>query len=255
MNKLLEQNKKPKKDRKKKKKKIPKMPNKLVVIKNMDKDKGNWMESWRKPKDRKPAHIPHPFRLLSLGIPGRGKSNCMKNVFLQHQSSSKPFKKLYIVCCDLDSQEWLDCEPTEIMIELPDPDIFDGEDKCALIIDDYNHESNNKEEKRKLSNLMRYTSTHRNLSVFVGYQSFFDCPSICRKTANVFLIYQPTSKLELTTIANRVGIDKDKLKRLFRTECKGDWDCVAVDRTIGTPYPLRKNIFEVLKDDSDSDSD
>tara|TARA_R110000782_G_scaffold71722_1_gene143755 strand:+ start:249 stop:983 length:735 start_codon:yes stop_codon:yes gene_type:complete len=241
-------NKLEKKERKPRKRKIPKMPNKLIVIKNADKDTGNWMECWRKPKNRQPAHIIHPFRLLSLGIPGRGKSNCMKNIFLQHQSNNKPFKKLYIVCCDLDSKEWLDCEPTEVMVELPDPDFFDGEDKVALIIDDYEHERASADEKRRLSTLMRYTSTHRNLSIFVGYQSFFDCPNICRKTANVFLIYKPTSKLELTTIANRVGIDKDRLNELFKTKCSGDWDCVTIDKTIGTPYPLRKNIFEVLDD-------
>jgi hypothetical protein len=239
--------------RKKKKKKIPKMPNKLVVIKNMDKDEGNWMESWRKPKNRKPAHIPHPFRLLALGVPGRGKTNILKNLLLQHQSRGKKFQKLFIVCCDDSSKEWLDCEPTEIMDELPDPSEFDGNDKIMLVIDDYEHERSNRDEKRKLSTLMRHVSTHKNVSVCVGYQSFFDCPSICRKTANVFLLYRPVSKLELTLIANRVGLHKDKLKELFKTKCSGDYDFVTVDRTIGSPYPLRKNLFEVLDEDSDSD--
>jgi hypothetical protein len=250
MNKPLEPE---KAKRKKKKKKIPKLPSKLVVIKNMDKDRGNWMENWKKPKHRNPGHIPHPFRLLSLGIPGRGKTNMIKNVFLQHQGSAKKFKKLYIVCCDLDSQEYLDLEPTEVMIDLPDPSEFDGSEKTMIVIDDYEHERTSTEEKRKLSTLMRFVSTHKNVSIAVGYQSFFDCPSICRKTANIFMIYKPTSKLELTTIANRVGVDKDKLKKLFKTKCAGDWDNVTVDRTIGSPYPLRKNIFEVLSDDSDSD--
>jgi hypothetical protein len=240
-------------ERKKKKKKIPKLAAKLVVIKNADKDTGNWQESWKKPKNRNPGHIPHPFRLLGLGIPGRGKTNMIKNVFLQHQSSAKKFQKLFVVCCDLDSQEWLDCEPTEVMIDLPDPSEFDGSEKTMIVIDDYEHERTSTEEKRKLSTFMRYVSTHKNVSIAVGYQSFFDCPSICRKTANIFMVYKPTSKLELTTIANRIGLDKDKLKKLFKTKCTGDWDNITVDRTIGTPYPIRKNIFEVLSDDSDSD--
>ena len=78
--------------KKKKKKRIPKLPNKVVVIKNAEKDKGNWMESWSKPAHRSPGHIIHPFRLLALGGVGRGKTNSCKNIFLRHQSSAKKFK-------------------------------------------------------------------------------------------------------------------------------------------------------------------
>ena len=239
--------------RKKKKPKIPKMPNKIVIIKNADKDSGNWMESWAKPKNRNPAHIPHPFRLLALGRPGRGKTNMMKNIFLRHQSSAKKFKRLYVVCCDITSREWLDCEPTEVIDTLPEPEEFDGSEKTMVVIDDYEHERASTEEKRKLSTLMRFVSTHKNLSVMVGYQSFFDCPSICRKTANCFMIYKPISKLELTTISNRVGIDKDVVKDLFKKRCSGNHDHLFVDKTIGTPYPLRKNIYETIELDSDED--
>ncbi len=35
----------------------------------------------------------------------------------------------------------------------------------------------------------------------------------------------------------------------------GQYDHLLVDKTVGTPYKLRKNIFEILDDDSDSDSD
>ena len=64
--------------RPKKKKLIPGLPNKVVVIKNADKDVGNWSETWDYPKNRSPGHIPHSFRLLALGAPGRGKTNYMK---------------------------------------------------------------------------------------------------------------------------------------------------------------------------------
>jgi hypothetical protein len=184
--------------RKKKKPKIPKMPNKIVIIKNADKDSGNWMETWDKPKNRNPAHRPHPFRLLALGRPGRGKTNMIKNVFLTHQGSSKKFKKLYIVCCDLDSREWSDCDPTEIMSELPCPSEFDGSEKTMIVLDDLELTKASTEEIRKLATLMRYTSTHRNVSIALGYQSFFDTPPMARKCANVFLIYKPVSKQELT---------------------------------------------------------
>ena len=63
---------------------VPKLGRKIVVIKNKDKDTG-WMEKWgNKPKNI--GRVPHPFRLLALGGVGRGKTNTMKNIFLQHQS-------------------------------------------------------------------------------------------------------------------------------------------------------------------------
>ena len=241
------------KPKKRKKKKIPRLPNKVIVIKNRDKDVGNWMESWKSPKNRSPGHIPHPFRLLALGRPGRGKTNMLKQVFLQHQSAKNKFQKLIVVCCDESSQEWVDCEPTLITTELPDPEEFSGNEKTCMILDDYEHSGSNSEEARRLSTLMRFVSTHKNMSIMIGYQSFFDTPSIARKCANCFMLYKPSSKSELTVIANRVGVDAKKMKRLFKDKCNGDYDHLFVDKTIGIPYPLRRNIYELLTDDGNED--
>ena len=87
----------------------------------------------------------------------------------------------------------------------------------------------------------------------ISYQSFFDCPSICRKVANVFLIYKPNSKLELVSIANRIGMDADDVKALFKQFCPEYFDFIMIDKTRGTPYPIRKNIFEVITYASDSE--
>jgi hypothetical protein len=237
--------------KRKKKPKIPKLPNKLIVIKNVEKD-GGWMETWK--KGRKPGHIIHPFKLLALGGTGKGKSNCLKQIFLQHQSHRKPFQKLYIITCSEESSEWLDCCPTEQFIDIPDLDIFDGEDKTCVIIDDFETMKMSKEQFRKLATLMRYVCTHRNVSCMLSYQSFFDCPPICRKVANCFMIYKTVGRQEQDTIANRVGIDPKKMKMLFKEHITGQFDHLFVDKTVGTPYSLRKNIYEVL-DVSDSDSD
>jgi hypothetical protein len=242
--------------KKKKKPKIPKLPNKIVIIKNAEKDTGNWMESWSKPQNRNPGHIPHPFRLLALGGVGRGKSNCCKNIFLRHQSSGKKFQKLIIITCSEDSREWDDCEPNEVLIEIPDLEIFDGAEKTCVILDDFETMKLSKEQLRKLSTLMRFVSSHRNMSCMLSYQSFFDVPPICRKVANCFMIYKPNSHQERDCISNRVGINKDKMKHLFKHYVSGTYDHLFVDKTIGTPYPLRKNIYEVIKEDcSDSESD
>ena len=241
------------KKKRKKKKKIPKLPNKLVVIKNAEKD-GGWMEQWDKPKNRSPGHLIHPFKLLALGGTGRGKTNCLKNIFLKHQSSSKKFQKLYIITCSEESTEWDDVEPTDLFIDIPDLEIFDGSEKTCVIIDDFETLKLSKDQYRKLATLMRFICTHRNVSCMLSYQSFFDCVPICRKVANCFMIYKTTGRQELETIANRVGIDSKKMRYLFKHYITGQYDHLFVDKTVGTPYPLRRNIYEVIEEDvSDSD--
>jgi hypothetical protein len=242
---------KPRKARKKKR--IPGLPNEVIVIKNMDKDKG-WGESWDYPKKRSPGHLPHPFRLLALGGVGRGKTNCMKQIFLRHQSSGRKFKKLYILTCDPSSKEWVDCCPDLVTDQMLDLEDFDPTEKTCIILDDFEWEGANKADKKALSTLFRFISSHRNVSVMVGYQSFFDTPSIARKCANSYLIYKPNSRVECTNIENRCGLDKGTLKSLFKGNCKGTYDSVMVDRTVGTPYPLRKNIYQPIEvEDSDSE--
>jgi hypothetical protein len=241
--------------KKKKKPKIMKLPNRMIVIKNAEKDKGNWMEKWDKPKNRSPGHIIHPFRLLALGGVGRGKTNSCKNIFLRHQSSAKKFKQLYIITCSEDSREWLDCEPNAVLTDIPDLDMFDGVEKTCVILDDFETMKMSKDQLRKLSTLMRFVSSHRNVSCILSYQSFFDTPGICRKVANAFMIYKPNSRQEMHSIANRVGIDGDKMKHLFKHEITGTYDHLFVDKTIGTPYSLRKNIYEIIEEVDSSDED
>lgn len=237
------------KKKKKRKQKIHDIPEELLVIKNLDKDEGDWQESWT-PK-RSPGLIPHPFRILALGSVGRGKTNSLKNIFLKHQASSKPFKKLYVITCDVESAEWTDCEPDILTDELLEINDFDPSEKTALVIDDYEFVKLSKDDQRKLSTLMRYISSHRNVSIFLSFQSFFDCPSVARKCANVFMIYKPNSKQECTTIENRCGLEKGTLTQLFKTVCKKPYDHVLIDKSVNSPFPLRRNIYEILDiDDS-----
>ena len=226
---------------------VPKMPHKLVVFRNEDKDCGNWSESWRKPKNRNIGMLPHSFRLLALGAVSRGKSNTLKNLFLTHQGSSRPFRELYICTCSLQSKEWLDLDPTGIMNELPGVDFFNPKLKTCLIIDDFELTRLSTAERRKLSTLFRFVSSHRNVSIMLGYQSFFDVNPIARKCANVFLVYRPTSIGELNTIANRVGLSADDINYIFDHICTGAYDSLMVDNSVGSPARLRKNVYEVIE--------
>jgi len=231
-----------------------KLPDKIVYIENADKDTGKWMEKWY---DGRPIGcIPHSFRCLALGGCGRGKSMQLKHLFLQHQMSDKPFKKLYIVCVDAEmSKEWDDTEPTEIFDYIPDLSIFDGDDKICCIIDDFEFKKMNKEDEKKLMTLFRFISTHKNCTLLASYQSFFDCPSLLRKVSNVFIIYKCNSKLELQTIANRVGVEYEILRTCFKKYANEYHDSIMIDMTKNTPAKIRKNIFEVIDYQSESDSE
>ena len=236
-----------------KKKRVPKIPNELIKIKNSDKDTGNWMETWDEPANRSPGCLPHSFRLVCLGGVGRGKTNAMKQLFLQHQSTARKFKKLYIITCDAQSTEWLDCEPDAIMTEMPDPYMFDTGEKTCLILDDYEMQRMDSDSTRKLATLFRFISSPKSVSIMASYQSFFCLVPICRKVANCFIIYKPTSKAELTVIANRVGLDAHDLKQMFKQFCTEYYDFIMIDMTKNTPYPIRKNIYQSISYASDSE--
>jgi len=213
---------------------------KLAVLANKEKDRFE-KETWTKGRDL--AAIPHPFRMLALGGVGRGKTNTLKNVFLAHQDSKKPFQELFIVGPE-GSSEWDDCEPTETLTELPGPDKFNPKRKTLLVIDDYECVSLSASQKRALSTLFRYVSSHCNVSIMLSFQSFVDCPQLARKTANCFVLYAPTSRQECAVMGSRAGLDKGVLKTLFDGLCRSPYDNIMVDRTIGSPAPIRLNVYQ-----------
>ena len=222
---------------------MPRAKKTVVVLPNADKDRFK-TEKWTKGRDL--GAICHPFRLLALGSVGRGKTTVLKNIFLEHQISRFPFKELYIVCPD-GSSEWVDASPTQILHQFPDPDVFNPKHKTLLVIDDFELTGLNTAQKRKLSTLFRYVSSHCNVSIMMSFQSFFDCPQIARKTANCFCLWRPTSLMECNQMGNRCGMDKGVLNACFEKYASGDYDSLLIDRTVGSPAPVRKNIYEVIK--------
>jgi hypothetical protein len=233
------------------------MVKQLHIFENADKDIGNWVESWPKPKNRNIGQFPHPFRMSISGSVSRGKTNYAKNVLVEAQKLNKKFKRLIVITCSADSNEWADCDPEIITDEIPDMSIFDQNTvKTLIVIDDYDFTACSKADLKQLSKLFRYYSSHKNISVICNYQSFFHIPKIIRKCSNIFTIYKPNSKQELTMIANRTGINERKLKSYFKKGgiASGRFDCITVDHTIDSPAPLRKCLFEVIED-SDSDDE
>ena len=129
----------------------------------------------------------------------------------------------------------------------------DEKEKTCVVIDDYEFSKCGPEQLRNLTKLFRAISSHKSCSLMASYQSFFHTPQICRKTANVWILYKPKSKQELQCIANRVGMSYDTLNGLFKDHCTKHHDMIMLDDTKDSPYPVRRNIYDIIDVDSDSD--
>jgi len=218
----------------------------LPVLENSDKKrikKEQWSDA-----GRTLACIPHPSRVLALGGVGRGKTNTLKLMFLEHQKSKNPFKEL-IVVSPTTSSEWDDAQPTMVISDLPPPEIFNPDKKTLLVIDDWEAEGINTAQKRLLSTLFRYVSSHCNVSIYLSFQTFMDCPPIARKCATSFVLWDCPSRLERSLICNRVGLPKGTLDYLFKEIASGPYDNITVDRSVGTPAFLRKNLYEKIDEE------
>jgi hypothetical protein len=247
-----------KREQKAKKKYRPKLPqNKIQIIKNPEKDKGNWMESYRSPpKGASVGWWPHPVKALFLGGCGRGKTNLIKNSFLQHQGGrGKPYKELYIITCSDMCSEYDDLEYTGLLTEIPDADFFSGKEKTCVILDDFEMSNLSSSDKRKLSTLFRYVATHRNVSIFCGFQSAFDTPPIIRKCSDVFVIYKPNNRQEVDTLANRLNLESRDLRYIFKHICNGVYDALCVNNIPGAPYRLTKNLHTPIEMEDESDEE
>ena len=222
----------------------------IFGLPNKDKDSG-WCESFDE-KEHGLSRLVHPFKALLSGRPNSGKTTVMHNLFLHIQTSSRPFKTL-IVIQPSTSKEHDILDPTCILSDIPDVESLVNEDngKTLILIDDWDMDSINKRQRQNLSMLFRYVSSHHNISVMMSYQSFFDVPTIIRKTCNYFFLWSTNNKDEMNLIAKRVGYNKDVFRRLFKEHIKNKRDFIVVDQK--SPYPLRKNLFEPIDYDEYDD--
>ena len=218
-----------------------KLPNKLVVIKNKDKQ---WDEKWH--DNRNIANFPAPFRMCLVGGVGAGKTNTAKNIILR----ARPMYDKIILChCDKSSKEWddldIDDDSKFFDSQLPSLDFFEDKDpkeKWLLLIEDceFKNEGKNKE----LSMLFRYISSHKKVAIMLLYQNFTGIPKIARRLANIFVVYKIPDTLALECIGRKCGLKKGELIEMFDTIAPGPKDSITLDLTPGTPAPIRLNLFQ-----------
>lgn len=211
------------------------LPKKLLIFNNQDK---NWKEKWTPNRDL--LDIPKSFRLICSGRPNSGKSLIAINIMLRCN-----FEKIYVLHCDEDSKDYANIE-YEALEEVPDKDIFDDDLKKLLIIDDYEFKNMKKEDLKKLSTLFRYVSSHKNLSIIVNVQNFYDVPIICRRCANFFILFENNDKSYIQSIARKCMIPQNKLLYIMENYIKNFHDSIWIDLTLNTPAKIRLNGYDII---------
>ena len=222
-----------------------KLKNEIIRLPNAD--KGDWVEKWNMDTHGFDTLV-HPFKACLIGRPNSGKTTVMHNLFLRIQMSNKPFQTLLIIQPST-SKEHDILDPTITLFDIPEIESIVSEDngKTLIIIDDFDMSKLDTNQKRNLSMLFRYISSHHNISVMLSYQSFFDIPTIIRKTCNYFFIWKTNNVDELGTIAKRTGYNKKIFQSIFNKYIKDKHDFLVIDQQIDPEFELRKNLYEVIK--------
>ena len=217
-----------------------KLPNRLIPIRNADK---SFHEKWYKGRNK--LNFPHPFRVCLMGPPNMGKSTTVKNIILR----SKPeFEEIFVIHCDPEyTKEYDDLGENLVMLaEIPSPDEWEGQVKTLVIIDDLELKTLSKEQKRNLDRLYGFVSTHKNISVCLCSQDPFNIPPIVRRCSNLWVLWRGSDLDSTAMIARKSGLKPNDFKYMFDHLLTEQRDSLWIDMTSGSPYPLRKNGFEII---------
>lgn len=228
----------PYKKKRRKRKKI-KIPDRILIFKN--KDKSGWHEVWKKGRNK--LNIPHPYRGVLLGPPNRGKTNMIFNIIIR----AKPkFMRMVVFHCNPDYTHEYDDFDCEMLGVIPPIEYWDGQEKTIVIFDDVYTKKMNKESSERLSRLFGNLSTHNNISVLLCSQDPFEVPPIVRRCSNLWVLWKMEESDALSQIARKCGIGKNLLYMFFDKYIKDEHDCIWIDKTKSSPYPIRLNGFTVL---------
>jgi hypothetical protein len=66
---------------------------------------------------------------------------------------------------------------------------------------------------------------------------------LIKKMADIFVVWRPRARNELSMIENRVNLPEGTLRDLFSTIATGHKDSICIDLKENSPAPLRLNIW------------
>jgi hypothetical protein len=226
-----------------KKKKNPEklFPNVILPMPNPDK---KFDERWF--DGRNLLNFPHSFRALFAGIPNSGKTTMIKNIIIR---ANPEFERIVVVHGDTeDTLEYDDigCEMTDTIPAIED---YDGEEKVLLVIDDIDFSCLSKTELKNLERTFGYVSSHKNVSICITSQDVFRLPKFVRRYCNIFCVWKIKDSDNVGVLNRRLGLRKNVLFELFQKHLHKPIDNLIFDYTKNTPYPLRKNGFELIEID------
>ena len=220
-------------------KKLKKLPKKIISLKNPDK---LFHERWY--KNRNLLNIPHPFRAIICGPPNSGKTLIIKNILLRARPE---YKRLYLLHCDGNYTKEYDDIDIEVLEELPSPDEWEGEEKAMVILDDVDYQAMNKEQSKNLNRLFGFCSTHKNISICLTSQNYFDIPPAIKRMSNFFILWKNIDSDTFKMIARKCGMKLEDFQYIFKNVIGNDpHDSLWIDLTDKSPAKLRKNGFEVI---------
>ena len=214
------------------------LPKSLCAIPCMDKD---FHEEWT--PDRDMLNFPHPFRAVFTGPPNTGKSTCVKNIVIR---ADPPFQEVVIIHADPEnSREYDDLgDGVRLIKNIPKPDEWVTDGKTLVVIDDIELKELPKEQRRALDRLVGYVSTHKDISVCVCTQDWFNLPPIVRRCSNVWVIWKSPDARNMKAIGNRIGMpDFPEIAKQLLPAFR---DSLWIDQTDKSPFPIRRNGFETI---------
>ena len=238
--------------KKQKKPKIPRAPRKITPLPNPDK---KLHERYR--KSHNPIRFPKPFKCCISGRPNSGKSLMALHIIMAHQEKKPKFDEIHIIhgCKDTHTSEWDRIEPTSTRQDIPSYEEYDPKNRTLLVFDDTDYTMLRNDELMRLSELVRFGSSHCNVSLIFLTQVFFRIPKVIKDCCNVFIIYKPVDLDELATLGRRVGLKKEEISHIFNSFLPHWRDSLLINLIPDAPYKFGKNLFQKIQMDDGSDSE
>ncbi len=220
-----------------KKKKPPTFSKTLMYINNNEKSNH---EKWSDIHGRDMLNFPKPYRIILAGGVNSSKTSTVLNIIAR---AFPVFENIYLLHCGGKYTTEYDAIDYTLLDSIPSPDDerFNGKKKHLLIIEDKCFEDISKTEKKNLNRLFGYVSTHKNTSIIMTAQNFFDIPPSIRRMSNIFILWKILDRDLLGVLGRRVGYCKNDMIALANDYFVHYRDSLWFDNTQDSPYPIRSN--------------